>query len=95
MGPGFLGAMLKPYHLGPLIMLALAVAIFIRTKKVKVARRKKIQDGLKKGDSVVTSSGIIGKIVDKNAEVIAIETSPNIIIKIDRSFIETLTEIEI
>jgi preprotein translocase YajC subunit len=90
---GFLQAMLKPYHFGPLIMLAFTVAIFIRTKKVKVARRKKLQDGLQLGDSVVTSSGIIGKIVDKNAKVIAIETSPNIIIKIDKSFIETLTEI--
>ena len=75
-------------------MLAFAVAIFIRTKKVKVARRKKIQDGLELGDSVVTSSGITGKIVDINKKTIAIETSPKIILNIDKSFVETLVEID-
>ena len=84
----------QPYHLAPLIMLAFAVAIFIRTKKVKVARRKKIQDGLELGDSVVTSSGITGKIVDINKKTIAIETSPKIILNIDKSFVETLVEID-
>ena len=91
---GFWKSLIMPYHSGPLIMLAFAIAIFIRTKKVKVERRKKFQDGLDLGDSVVTSSGITGKIVDRNEKTIAIETSPNVILNIDKSFVETLTEID-
>jgi preprotein translocase subunit YajC len=84
-----------PHHSVFLLILLLGLFVYYRTKKIKVKRKKKKQDGLQVGDSVVTSSGIIGKIRLNAEHVIDLEIAENVVVKIDKSFIAELTEIEI
>lgn len=73
----------------PLIALLVVVFYFLLWKPEK-DRRKKMKamlDALKKGDKVVTSSGIWGTVTNMGKETVTIQVSDNTKLKIQRDHI--------
>ncbi len=71
------------------IMMGLIVVVFyffmIRPQIKKQKDQKKFADELKKGDKVVTTAGIHGKVVDINDITILIEVDNGVKIRFDKS----------
>jgi preprotein translocase subunit YajC len=59
----------------------------IRPQEAKTKKHKAMMENLKKGDSVVTSCGILGKIAGIEAEHLLIEIAQNVKIKVIASHI--------
>ena len=56
--------------------------LVIRPQQLKEVEQSKFQDSLKKGDDVVTSGGIFGKIVSSAPEAVTVEIAPNCRIRV-------------
>jgi preprotein translocase subunit YajC len=84
--PSLFGALVQM-----LPMLAICYLIFyfmvIKPQESKNKKHKELLEALKKGDSVVTTSGIIGKVSGVEGDHVALEISPNIKVKFLRSHI--------
>ncbi len=74
-----------------MIMLGLIIVVFyffmIRPQMKKAKDHKKFVEDLKKGDRVITTAGIHGKIVDMNDTTFLIETEGGGKIRFDKSAI--------
>ena len=75
-----------------IVMLVLIIVVFyffmIRPQTKKAKEAKKFQEGVKKGDKIVTIAGIHGKVNKVNDDAtLELETSPGSYIKIERSAI--------
>ena len=68
-------------------MLAVCYFIFwamvIRPQDKKNKARKSLLESLKKGDSVVTTSGIVGRVSGQEEQFVLLEVAPNVKIKIE------------
>lgn len=84
-----------PTLLGSLIqmlpMLAVCYLIFyfmvIRPQETKNKQHKTLLESLKRGDSIVTSGGFIGKVAGVEKEYVMLEIAPNVKIKVLQSHI--------
>ena len=76
---------------GPLPMLVLMFAIFyfllIRPQQKKQKQHKAMLDALRKGDKVWTNGGILGTIVDIDADNLTIEIAEGVNVVIKRGFV--------
>jgi preprotein translocase subunit YajC len=96
-GPGATGVE-QPTLVGALIdmlpMLAVCYLIFyvmvIRPQERKTKQHKALLESMKRGDSVVTSSGIVGKVSGLESDHIIIEIAPNVKVKFLRQHIVRL-----
>jgi preprotein translocase subunit YajC len=72
-----------------LIFLVLIIVVFyffmIRPQVKKQKEMTNYRTGLKKGDRVLTSGGIYGKINDVKDTTITLEIADNVIVKVDKS----------
>ena len=57
------------------LMFAIMYFLMIRRENKRKKKAQEMRDGLKKGDTVTTIGGIVGKIVHVNKDTIVIETS--------------------
>ena len=57
------------------LMFAIMYFLMIRPENKRKKKAQEMRDGLKKGDTVTTIGGIVGKIVHVNKDTIEIETS--------------------
>jgi preprotein translocase subunit YajC len=68
-------------------MLAVCYLIFyfmvVKPQDTKMKKQKQLVDTLKKGESVVTTGGIVGKIAGTEKEFVLVEIAPNVKIKMD------------
>lgn len=75
--------------LAQILPLVLIIAVFymfmIRPQMKKQKELKTYRDSLNKGDKIVTTGGIYGKIADIKDQVILVEIADKIRIKIDKS----------
>lgn len=87
---GGLGGLLT----GPLPMLVLMFAIFyfllIRPQQKKAKAHKDLLANLHKGDEVITSGGVYGKITGLTDQVVVIEVAPQVRIKVARGHVAGL-----
>lgn len=85
--PGFLGG--GPNGMSPLIPLIVIFAIFyflmIRPQQRKMKEQQKFLTDLKKGDMVVTNSGIVGLVKQLSDKIITLEIDEGVNLKILRS----------
>lgn len=58
--------------------------LFFRPQQKKAKQHQEMIGGLKKGDEVVTSGGIIGKVTAVSDDALTIETTPDVKIRIQR-----------
>lgn len=95
--PGAAGAE-PPTLFGALIdmlpMLAVCYLIFyfmvIRPQERKTKQHKALLESMKRGDSVVTSSGIVGKVASVESDHVLVEIAPNVKVKFLRQHIVRL-----
>ncbi|MBI5220061.1 MAG: preprotein translocase subunit YajC [Bacteroidia bacterium] len=77
----------SPY--ASLIFLVLIIVVFyffmIRPQMKKQKDLKKMREGLKNGDKIVTTGGIYGRIVEVKEQVIIIEVDSNVRLKVDKN----------
>lgn len=71
------------------IMLALIVVVFyffmIRPQVKRQKELRNFRDSLKKGDKIITTGGIYGKIVSISDNVMSIDIGDGVLIKIDKN----------
>jgi preprotein translocase subunit YajC len=79
---------------GAMIPLVLMFVIFyfllIRPQQRKAKQHKELLSNLKKGDSVITSGGIYGRIAEINDNVLVLEVADKVRIKVARGFVSGL-----
>jgi len=72
-----------------IIFLVLIIVVFyffmIRPQMKKQKEIKQFRDSLQKGDKIVTTGGIYGKVNDIKDNIIVVEIASNVIIKVDKS----------
>ena len=56
-----------------LLMLAIFYFLLIRPQQKRAKQHRAMLDGLKKGDHIITTGGIMGRIVDINGEILSID----------------------
>lgn len=87
--PGGGGSMIST-----LIFFALIFVIFyfmiLRPQQKRQKEHKAMIDSMKKGDKVVTSGGMHGKIVNVDEKSVLIEVSDNVKIKFERSAVSSI-----
>lgn len=78
-------------NLVPLIaMFAIFYFLLIRPQQKKAKEHRALLESLKKGDQVVTAAGIHGKVTAIDENVITLEISPGVNIKLSKGFIASL-----
>ena len=84
-GAGGLGGLLS----SPLPMLILMFVIFyfllIRPQQKKAKAQREMLSNLRKGDNVITSGGIYGKITGIDDQVVVLEIAPQVRVKMNRA----------
>ncbi len=84
----------------PFIMMIVIFAIFylivIRPQSKKQKQLKQMVSEAKRGDDVITSSGLHGKIVDvKDTNIVMLEVANNVVLKMERAAIQHISGYEI
>jgi preprotein translocase subunit YajC len=78
----------------PLLMMVVFIAIFyfllIRPQQKKAKEHQAMVTKLSAGDEVVTSGGILGKIVEVGESFVTLEIAPNVQIKVQKFQITSL-----
>jgi preprotein translocase subunit YajC len=61
--------------------------LLIRPQQAKMKAHRELVEGLKRGDQIATSGGIVGKVVkaDQNDAMITVEIAPNVQVRVIRS----------
>ena len=76
------------------VMFAAIIAIFyfmiIRPQGRRQKERQKMLEAMKKGDKVITSGGIHGKIVAMEDKTVLLEISDNVKVKVEKSAVTTI-----
>jgi preprotein translocase subunit YajC len=60
----------------------------IKPQQAKLKTQRLLVEGLKKGDSVVTTGGLIGKVVSVEPQHVVLEIAANVKVRVERSHIE-------
>ena len=75
----------------PLIFFVLVFGVFwffmIRPQVKKQKQERKFREEIKKGDKVITSGGLHGKVVEVAEKIVKIDVAKDIVLKIDKSCI--------
>jgi preprotein translocase subunit YajC len=78
---------------GPIMALVIAVMYFLvfRPQNRKAQEQAKLLSSLKRNDEVVTTGGIIGRIVEAGDKVIILEVAPNVRLRVERPQIASIS----
>lgn len=67
------------------MIFGIAYFLLIRPQTQKASQHQKMLNSLKRNDEVVTSGGILGKIVELGDRLVTLEIAPNVRIRVERS----------
>lgn len=70
-----------------ILMFAIFYFLLIRPQQKKAKMHREFLGGLKRGDYVLTSGGIYGRIIDVDGDVLTVEIAKDMSIKINRNFV--------
>jgi preprotein translocase subunit YajC len=78
---------------GPIMALVIAVMYFLvfRPQNRKAQEQAKLLSSLKRNDEVVTTGGIIGRIVEAGDKIIILEVAPNVRLRVERPQIASIS----
>jgi len=78
---------------GPFILIfILFYFMLIRPQQKKAKERQEMIDGLKKGDRVITTGGLIGTVTNMGEKIITIQIAEGVRVKVIRANVEELKE---
>lgn len=72
------------------IMIALFYFMLIRPQMKRAKEQKKMIDALQKGDEVITTGGVLGKITKVSDQYISLEIADNVVIQVQKATVQTL-----
>lgn len=74
----------------PLLLLFVGVFYFLvfRPQQKEAAEHQKLVAGLQKGDKVVTTGGLHGRVVEARSDTLVLEISPNATVTVDRDVVK-------
>lgn len=76
------------------IMFALIIFIFyfmiIRPQSKRQKERQKMLEAMKKGDKIVTSGGLHGKIIGMEDKTVLVEIADNVKVKVEKSAVSAI-----
>ena len=78
----------------PLAMLMIMYFLVIRPQQKKMKEQQSLIEGLKAGDEVVTSGGIIGKVKSVADNFVTLEVGSNTFLKVIKSNISSSTKVK-
>ena len=73
------------------LLLVVMWLLMIRPQKKKQKEEQQMREQLKKGDRVIFSGGIYGKVHSVDATTVEVEVSNGVIITVEKSFIQSVT----
>ena len=76
----------------PAIFIAIMYFLIILPQQKKQKEHQRLLDGLKAGDEVITSGGLIGRIKSIADFFVTIDVGSNVSIKVAKSHVSSLTE---
>ena len=82
--PGFMG--LLPI----VLMFVLLYFLMIRPQMKRAKEHKQMVEALQKGDEVITSGGVVGRITKMGDAYVSLEIAPNTEISVQRAAVQTL-----
>ncbi len=78
--------------LGMIILLFVVMwLLMIRPQRKKAKQEAEMRENLKKGDRVIFSGGMYGKVHSVEATTVEIEISNNVIVTVEKSFVQAVT----
>jgi preprotein translocase subunit YajC len=86
--PSILSSQLWPF----LIMGVLFFVLLILPERKKQKQRQRMLDALKKGDRVLTTSGMYGTVVTTTAEVVVLQVADNVRLRFSRAAVQSVIE---
>ena len=72
------------------LMFAIFYFLLIRPQQKKARQHKDMLSNLKRGDSIITTGGIYGRIADINDSVMTVEVADKVRIKVGKGFVHGL-----
>ena len=72
------------------VIFAVFYFILIRPQAKRAKEHKKMTAALQKGDEIVSSGGVLGKVTDVSDDYVSLQVADNVEIKIQRSAVGTL-----
>ncbi len=75
-----------------ILMFGIFYFLLIRPQQKKAKQHKEMLSSLKVGDEVLTGGGLYGRISEINQDILTIELSDNLKVKVNRGFISTMTD---
>jgi preprotein translocase subunit YajC len=86
--PGGIGAPGSPLgSVMPLLIVVLPILLLFMTMRGQTKKQKQVESGLKTGDTVITNSGLIGKITDMTETRVKVEIAPGVSVRMLKSAI--------
>lgn len=75
-----------------IIMFLIFYFLLIRPQQKKQKEHKDLLAGLKRGDYVLTNGGLYGRITDVDGDVMTIELSDNLEVKVNRGYVAGMAD---
>ena len=73
-----------------ILMFVLLYFLMIRPQMKRAKEHRSMTEGLQKGDEVVTSGGVLGKITKISDPYVSLEIAPNTEVQVQKSAVQTL-----
>ena len=73
-----------------ILMFVLLYFIMIRPQMKRAKEHKSMTEGLQKGDEVITSGGVLGRITKIGEAYLSIEIAPNTEVQVQKGAVQTL-----
>jgi preprotein translocase subunit YajC len=73
-----------------ILMFVLLYFLMIRPQMKRAKEHKQMVEGLQKGDEVITSGGVLGRITKLGDAYIAVEIAPNTEVSVQKGAVQTL-----
>lgn len=74
----------------PLLIVVLPILLLFMTMRGQTKKQKQIESSLKVGDTVITQSGLVGKIIDMRETRVKVEIAPGVSVQMLKSAISGL-----
>jgi preprotein translocase subunit YajC len=82
--PGLLGLLF------PIVLIAIFYFMLIRPQQKRAREQKQMLEALKKGDEVVTSGGVLGRVIDLGENFVQLEVAENVQFKVQKQAVASL-----
>ena len=73
-----------------IVIFVLFYFMLIRPQMKRAKEQKKMVDALQKGDEVVTSGGMLGKITKVGEQFVSLEIADNVVIQVQKPTVQTV-----